>query len=188
MRADAPADASTTLNVGPFTLSRCTASDLDVVRAMESSSYPADEAASAHALALRQRLAPEFFVLLRERGRADVLGYVCGTLSAEDALTGASMSTHEAGGTTLCAHSVVTRADVRGRGVGSALLRAYVEDWVFGGVGGGATRDVRVIRLLCKRDLLAFYRRVGFRDVGPSAVVHGADVWYECVRYRDEDA
>jgi len=171
--------------VGNLTLSRCTESDLEVVREMESRSYPADEAATAEALAFRRRVAGEFFVVARERGKPDIVGYVCGTLSDADALTHASMSSHEPSGSTLCVHSVVTRADARRRGVGGALLRAYVDDWVFRGLGRGMTSNVRAIRLLCKRELLEFYRRGGFRRARTSDVRHGADEWHECVRERD---
>lgn len=37
------------------------------------------------------------------------------------------------------------------------------------------------MRLICKEPLVPLYAKAGFREVGPSPVVHGADPWIEMV-------
>ena len=44
------------------------------------------------------------------------------------------------------------------------------------------TPEVEQVLLLCKKNLIGFYEGAGFRMVGPSEVVHGADQWYEMVQ------
>ena len=170
----------------------CSPEDLPAVAEMEANSYPPDEKASPEALAFRQQNANEFFLVgMRmsdtERHReaatetgdasasaADALvSYVCGTLTTGTTLTHESMSEHDPSGTTLCVHSVVTCGSSRREGIGTKTLRAYCR-WV-------ATRyeEIDVILLLCKKHLIGFYEGAGFKMVGESSVVHGADQWYD---------
>ena len=102
-----------------------------------------------------------------------MVSYVCGTLTTGTTLTHESMSEHDPSGTTLCVHSVVTCGSSRREGIGTKTLRAYCR-WV-------ATRfeEIDVILLLCKKHLIGFYEGAGFKMVGESSVVHGADQWYE---------
>ena len=170
----------------------CSPEDLPAVAEMEANSYPPDEKASPEALAFRQQNANEFFLVGMRMGdtearqaatlpagdasasAADALvSYVCGTLTTGTTLTHESMSEHDPSGTTLCVHSVVTCGSSRREGIGTKTLRAYCR-WV-------ATRfeEIDVILLLCKKHLIGFYEGAGFKMVGESSVVHGADQWYE---------
>ena len=84
--------------------------DVPHLAAMEAASYPADEAASAAALAFRAENAPDAFLVAvpaHADGDDAAVGFVCGTRTTADKLTHASMSTHEPGGALLCIHSVV---------------------------------------------------------------------------------
>ena len=169
----------------------CSPEDLPAVAEMEANSYPPDEKASPEALAFRQQNANEFFLVgmrmsdteareaATEAGDASasaadaLVSYVCGTLTTGTTLTHESMSEHDPSGTTLCVHSVVTCGSSRREGIGTKTLRAYCR-WV-------ATRfeEIDVILLLCKKHLIGFYEGAGFKMVGESSVVHGADQWYE---------
>ena len=167
--------------------------DLDAIAAMEAASYPADEAASAATLRARATDAREFFMVATLDGA--VVAYVCGTLTARDALDAATMTNHDPLGRTLCVHSVCASPSARRRDFGGAALRRYVDDWIGfaddrrdARVFGDARDQVLTIRLLCKRALIEFYeRRGGFRCLGESSVTHGRDAWFECARHRDED-
>lgn len=86
------------------------------------------------------------------------------------------MSTHEPEGSTLCIHSVVTEGGHRRKHIGTRTLRTYMQ-WVVSN-----TPAVEKVLLLCKKELIGFYEGAGFRMVGPSEVVHGADQWYEMVQ------
>jgi hypothetical protein len=86
------------------------------VVALETASYPADEAASETQIRFRQEHAGAFFqaaFLPSAEGAQDdekdaLVGFVNGTLSASDELEEHSMSDHAPSGTTLCIHSVVS--------------------------------------------------------------------------------
>lgn len=163
----------------------CSPEDLPAVAEMEANSYPPDEKASPESLAFRQQNANEFFLVgmarsdaqageLGETPAEDVLvSYVCGTLTSGTTLTHESMSEHDPSGTTLCVHSVVTCGSRRREGIGTKTLRAYCR-WV-----AAHYENVDAIVLLCKRRLVGFYEGAGFKMVGESSVVHGADQWYE---------
>lgn len=163
----------------------CSPEDLPAVAEMEANSYPPDEKASPESLAFRQQNANEFFLvgMARSDAQAGELGetlaedvlvsYVCGTLTSGTTLTHESMSEHDPSGTTLCVHSVVTCGSRRREGIGTKTLRAYCR-WV-----AAHYENVDAIVLLCKRRLVGFYEGAGFKMVGESSVVHGADQWYE---------
>lgn len=112
---------------------------------------------------------------MAERSRdAQVLGYVCGTLSPQTQLTHESMAQHHADGITLCIHSVCVDSLERRKGIGLGMLRAYVN------MVRLARTKLQSIRLICKQQLVHFYELAGFAVVGPSPVVHGQDTWIEC--------
>jgi ribosomal protein S18 acetylase RimI-like enzyme len=146
------------------------------ITALEAASYPADEAASPENIAYRVRnAAPYFRVAVGSSGdgndtTAEVLGFVNGTLSHEPSLTHESMSVHEADGSSLCVHSVVTHPKHRRKGVASAMLRAYL---------AGLPAQVQRVLLLTKEALIPLYRQCGFELVGVSQVVHGQTPWFE---------
>jgi GNAT superfamily N-acetyltransferase len=144
--------------------------DLSRVAALEAASYPADEAASPERLGERVDVAADCFLVAEEDGR--LLGFVCGTRSADPTLTHDSMTQHVAHGPSLCIHSVVVDAALRRKGLGSRMLRAYQDH-------ARTLAGVERLLLICKEHLLDFYAGVGFELVGPSAVVHGQDPWFE---------
>lgn len=82
------------------------------------------------------------------------------------------MREHVADGHNLCIHSVVIDNSFRGVGLGRALMQGYLEH-------ARSLEAVRWVSLICKAALRSFYQSVGFRLVGPSAVVHGSDPWFE---------
>ena len=149
---------------------RVPASDLDAAYAIEAAGYPADEAATREKLDFRLKHAGDYFWgAYSEHGA--LLGFVCGTLTKAETLTEESMSEHDADGSTLCIHSVVTLTALRRKGLGQWMVRAYRAS-----VAALPTPPRRVV-LMCKEPLVQFYSRAGFELIGPSGVVHGQDPW-----------
>jgi N-acetylglutamate synthase-like GNAT family acetyltransferase len=72
----------------------------------------------------------------------------------------------------LCIHSVVVDGDSRRGGLGSHLVKRYIEH--VRGLG-----NVERILLICKENLIGFYQGCGFTLVGLSEVQHGVDQWHE---------
>lgn len=165
----------------PYVYTACSSDDIADVYAIERASYPADEAASLESLTMRCAEANEFFMLCRCSSTTAIIGYVCSTLTARETLDHDSMTTHDASGSTLCVHSVVVAPSWRSRGVGKALLGRYCDEWIFG--DARLRQRVRVMRLLCKDNLIAFYQTYGgFTLDGESSVVHGAETWFDMHR------
>lgn len=153
---------------------------LPAVAAMEAASYPADEMASAETLAYRLEHAGPFFkVVLSDEGAGSaaprVLGFVVGTLSVARELHHQAMFEHAPQGQYFCIHSVVTDASLRRRGLARAMLREYVSQ-----VRQEQGAALKAMVLICKQPLVPLYQSCGFELVGPSAVVHGQDPWFEC--------
>ncbi|EFJ49157.1 hypothetical protein VOLCADRAFT_104364 [Volvox carteri f. nagariensis] len=149
------------------------------IHELESSSYPADEAATFQKLEFRILSAPNVFMVAmqcRDGGaEPEVVGYVCGTCTNAGRLTHESMATHDQEGALLCIHSVVVEAGLRRKGLATRLLRAYVP------YVQATTPHLQAIRLICKQDLIGLYEKAGFTLAGPSDVVHGRDPWFEMV-------
>ena len=156
-----PSPSTTTTTRGGVSIrfERCRREDLARVTTMERASYPADEAASAMRLEMRQREAGEFFMVARavdsmdssvlegarasdasgtaaaERAALDadarsIVGYVCGTLASEDVLDESTMSSHDPSGDVLAIHSVCVDERFRRRGVAASALAHYVARWI----------------------------------------------------------
>nr|AGX26123.1 arylalkylamine N-acetyltransferase [Callorhinchus milii] len=140
---------------------------------LETAGYPPEEAASLEILQYRQREAGELFPGYYINTK--LIGFVCGTRSFADHLTDASMKVHEAGGPTVCIHSVCVDVTWRRKGIALSLLQHYVRD-----ISQNQT-DVHQICLLSHQYLLPLYIKAGFSNIGLSSVVHGPDKWYECI-------
>ena len=152
-----PPSSTTTRGGVSIRFERCRREDLARVTAVERASYPADEAASASSLEMRQREAGEFFMVARavdesmdssglDRARASdasgtaaaaldadarsIVGYVCGTLASGDVLDESTMSSHDPTGTVLAIHSVCVDERFRRRGVAASALAHYVSRWI----------------------------------------------------------
>jgi ribosomal protein S18 acetylase RimI-like enzyme len=146
--------------------------EINHIHSLESTSYPADEAASLETLIYRLSNAPLFFLAAYRSDQ--LLGYICSTATQSPTLTHESMFVHQPAGTLLCIHSVVISPSLRRQGIATRMLKEYINMVKKQG-------QVRQLRLLCKDGLVGLYSSVGFEVVGPSSIVHGADQWIEMV-------
>ena len=97
---------------------------LDRALQLEQENYPAEEAATAASFALRQAQAPLLFRGAWTDGR--LVGYVCATRCAADALSHESMTRHDPDGPTVCIHSVSVASAFQRRGIARQMLREYI--------------------------------------------------------------
>lgn len=107
-----------------------------------------------------------------------IVGFINGTLLSSSKLTHDALFQHDPHGSILAIHSVVTDPALRQRGVGGALLRQYLSRL------DNEFPAVHETVLMAKEGKLRFYQAAGFDVIGPSDVVHGQDVWFECRRRR----
>ena len=76
----------------------------------------------------------------------------------------------------LCIHSVVVAPSRRRQGIGTALLRAYLEHV-------RTVESVHEVRLIAKAKHLGFYCSCGFDDLGESSIEHGQEKWHDMVMF-----
>lgn len=140
--------------------------ELDAIEALESSSYPSDEAASREMLKYRLENCSEyFFGAFRSK---ELVGFVCGTLTNKPELDHESMTLHIPNGDYLCIHSVVVAPHCRRQKIAQNLLNEYKR-----------RLKIKSILLIAKKNLIPLYEKCGFQITRPSPVVHGADPWFE---------
>jgi len=145
--------------------------DIPTCYEIESSSYPSDEAASLSSLEYRQSNASPYFQLLVIDDA--IVGFVCATRCNQ--FDEESMSTHSDTGCLLAIHSVVIREEYRRKGLGTQMLKRYLETIEDENIDG----SIQSIVLLAKSNLLGFYVSCGFQVNRPSPIVHGKELWYE---------
>lgn len=68
---------------------------------------------------------------------------------------------------------MVIAKEYRRKGLATTMLKYYVEE-----IKKNYT-NIQNILLLCKYELIPFYRGCGFELIGPSSVEHGQTRWYE---------
>jgi ribosomal protein S18 acetylase RimI-like enzyme/uncharacterized protein YciI len=151
---------------------QATANDFDACYAIESASYPQDEAASEASLIYRQEQATLYFIVATLND--DIIGFCCSTRC--DEFTEESMSTqHVPSGKLLAVHSVVVKEEYRRRGIATTMLKNYVQIVQ----ASSTTPPIQSLVLLAKQHLLGFYVNCGFSVIRPSPIIHGQDLWYD---------
>ncbi|CAH0514619.1 unnamed protein product [Peronospora belbahrii] len=144
---------------------------------LETTSYPADEAASASMIRFRQNHASAFFwaayLQNTDQDSQTFVGFINGTLTAKEKLDEESMTQHDPHGSLLCIHSVVIDQVFRRQGLGAQMLKQYVN------IICNSQPQVKRIMLISKAYLVRFYTSCGFTVKKLSSVVHGVDPWFE---------
>ena len=150
-----------------YCLLPATVEDLGVVSILESCSFPADEAASAETISDRYKGAGKFFWVIKKIGVSDCIGFINATCTMGETVNEESMRDHLPEGKSLVIHSVTISQEYRRCGVGSAMLKNYINR-----IAADRPEITRLL-LLSKAHLLGFYLSCGFQLVGLSSVNHG---------------
>ena len=157
----------------PILIRTALMSDLDAIARVEAECFPAAEAATREEF--RQRLAhyAGHFWLMFEAGQ--LISFVDGFVTDAPDLTDemyANAALHNGSGAWQMIFGVNTIPSRRGSGCASQLLRRAIADARSQGRLG--------LVLTCKKPLLPFYARLGFRDEGvtPNST-HGNAVWHQ---------
>lgn len=164
----APPDVS-----APLILQKMEMIDLPAVIAMETASYPEDEAADSKIMDYRVTYASHLCYVCFHLDDSRLVGFVAAT-GAPDGTTRMTddMRLNHYKGNVLCIHSVVIAEEYRRKGYGTFMLNMYLNKI-------RTTTNMSAALLMCKSHLVHFYESVGFRQLGPSPIVHGKDPWIE---------
>lgn len=143
---------------------------------------PSEENDEPMGFSYRQANAPDLFLgaYQLDGSSRTLVGYVCATQSPESSLTHESMSQHVPGSATICIHSVCVAASQRNKGLGLAMLEEYIKRAEQARATGAQTWE-RIV-LIAHQELIPFYEKAGFKNLGKSSVVHGPYPYFEMRR------
>ncbi|KAJ2489133.1 hypothetical protein IWW37_004222 [Coemansia sp. RSA 2050] len=154
----------------------CSTSEVHIAHGLESACYSPDEAASLENMLYRYKHAQHLFLGAFADGT--LIGYIMSTQVDGPLVMHKSMSTHDPKGTTVCIHSVCVDPKWQRKGVASMLLQRYTETMQ---EHNRSTGDIKRLAMLSRADLVPLYERNGYKCLGPSAVSHGSEKWYDCI-------
>ncbi len=147
--------------------------DAEELAAIEKLCFPPAEAASPKQLAARLDVYSEHFLVLQEEnGR--IVSFVDGLCTDQRNLTDEMYERpemHREDGVWQMIFGVNTIPECRSKGYASKLLQRFTALAAAQGRNG--------LVLTCKAALLPFYARLGFKDEGISASVHGGVPWHQ---------
>jgi len=81
---------------------------------------------------------------------------------------------HNEDGETVCIHSLAIHPGFQRRGLGTVLLKSYVQRIKDSGVA-------KRIALICRDQYVSFYEKAGFNKIGPSKCQYGGGNWVDMV-------
>ncbi|KAI1116921.1 acyl-CoA N-acyltransferase [Nemania sp. NC0429] len=79
---------------------------------------------------------------------------------------------HQDTGRTVCIHSLAVHPKLQGVGMGKLIVRAYLQQ-----IKSSEIADR--VALICQEYLVNYYKRHGFKHVGPSRANFGGGVWHD---------
>lgn len=148
--------------------------DLTACHTVECLSFPPSEAAWTSSLSNRINDYPEGFLVAESNGK--VIAQVNSGSTSKDDITDEEFKQligHDPDGSNIVIFSLSVHPDFRKRGIAYKLMERFIEQ----ARELGKTR----ILLLCKKELIDFYSRLGFKDSGISESSHGGAEWHEMV-------
>lgn len=149
-----------------------TLADTEKCFEIESHCFEPSEAATLEKIKKRAQVYPEGFMVAEQNG--EVIGLInCGAtdqldLADEDFK---DMTGHHPNGKSVAIFSVAIDPKVQGKGVGKTLLNDFIERMKKAGKES--------ILLICKDNLIGFYKKFGFQTLGKSNSTHGGFEWWE---------
>ena len=168
-----------------------TPTDLFTCYDLEQASYVKGEAATKSELQHRQHHAAKFFhvAVLEKHDDGDefqdeddkaVIGYVCSTrynLPKDYAATSDVVpTTHQPHTSTLILHSVVVQEEYRRQGVGTGLIKNYIQS--IKSTNMSLERPISKIALMVKPHLLTFFLHCGFSVICPAKPTPQRQMYY----------
>ncbi|KDO30776.1 hypothetical protein SPRG_04677 [Saprolegnia parasitica CBS 223.65] len=156
--------------------------EAEAAHAIEVASYAPGKAATLTQIRDRIHDAGDYFLGVYDA--TTLVGFVNGTLSAQQELTEDSMAQHHPRGRYLCIHSLVVAASHRRQGLATKLLSTYVRRLV-------DKTHVATIALLAEPLHVAFYVKCGFAVVRMSPVAYNQatdfELVFDCIAARQID-
>ena len=154
------------------TIRRATPNDLRAVAAIEARVFPSNETDSLEMIAARLEIAPELFYVAELDGR--IVGFINGLPISTERLDNRFYTSSPPIGTQSSGAALMSLGvdkEYRRRGIAAALVRTVIER---------AAKKFFV--LICKREKIEYYGRLGFEPIGESGVRLGGATWYDMIK------
>lgn len=148
-----------------------TMQDLGACDAVESACYTSD-AATREKIQKRIEFFPEGFLVAESKGQ--IIGMINSASTNKEDITDETfkdMVGHVKDGKNIVIFSVAVLPEYRGSGVSKKLMSKFIEI-------SKALKKEKIL-LICKSELIPYYRRYGFLYGGKSRSAHGGFEWHE---------
>ncbi len=146
--------------------------DLEECWNIESSSYPASEAAPKERIKIRIKTYPQGFIIAELDGK--VIGMINGASTNEDNIHNEKlwdMREHIENGKNIGIFSVAVLEEHRGKGISRLLMKKFIEN--------SKKMNKEKILLFCKESMIKYYERYGFVYAGKSKAKWGESEWHD---------
>ncbi len=148
--------------------------DLDRCFEIEKVSYEGDEAATKEKIEKRILNYPEGFVVMDLKGI--VAGFInCGATDNVDLANEEfkDLLGHDSNGKHIVIFSVVVHKDYQGNGLAGLLLAEFINRL--------RKMQKESVHLICRDNLIGFYKKYGFEYIRKSDSTHGGLNWHEMI-------
>ena len=161
----------------PMKIRHVTENDLDACYAVESVCYTSD-AATREKIQKRIELFPEGFLVAESKGR--IIGIINSASTNKEDITDEAfkdMVGHVKDGKNIVIFSLAVLPEFRGTGISKKLMSKFIEV-------SKALKKEKIL-LICKSELIPYYKKYGLFYGGKSKSTHGGFEWHEMYLPRD---
>ncbi|HBD64712.1 MAG TPA: GNAT family N-acetyltransferase [Clostridiales bacterium] len=151
---------------------KATMHDLSAITAVEAECFPAAEAATEIAFKARLTVYPNHFWLLEDDGK--LVSFINGMVTDEPTIRDEMFENallHNESGNWQAIFGVNTIPEYRQRGCAAKVMEQVIKD--------AKSENRKGCILTCKQELIHYYEKFGFVNIGISNSAHGGAVWYD---------
>ena len=153
---------------------KATKEDVSIITEIEAQCFPKAEAATYEEFAERLAVYPEGFWLLFKNNQ--LIGFIDGMVTNEDAISDkmfVQATLHVPTGKYQSVFGLNVLPLYRKNGYGAKLMEALIAD--------ARAKGRKGCILTCKKELIHYYSKFGYENLGKSASVHGGAIWYDMI-------
>lgn len=158
-----------------YRIRNVTPADICRVTEVEALCFPAAEAAGRSSFEERIGRFPESF-FVAERADGEIIGFINGCATDEKTIRDEMFedaSLHQKDGAYQSIFGLDVILECRKQGIAAALMRHMIED--------ARQKGRKGLILTCKDQLISYYSKFGYENMGVSQSVHGGAVWYDMI-------
>ncbi len=157
-----------------LTIRTANLSDLDAVAEIEARCFPKSEAATRNIFKQRIITFPDSFLIAFEDGKP--IGFINGCITNSFFISDEmfeDVNYHNPNGSYQAIFGLDVIPEKRRCGIAAMLMDKMIENSKKSGRTG--------LILTCKKELIHYYEKFGYKNLGVSKSVHGGAVWYDMI-------